>query len=185
VLTDDVYYRSFSEQMTTERIEHFLAMRSSYWWLQLCSPFLIVSVKAAYTALCVMVSIIVIGKNTEFSTLFKLALIAESVFALQMAIQVLCGMFLLDVRVPDDYTNFAPLSLLQAFDPTTLALWMKHPLRTINVFEVLYIGVMAWLLTPQLKHYRFGQTVRLVAVSYGLGLLLWVVALAFLLLQIS
>jgi hypothetical protein len=102
-----------------------------------------------------------------------------------MTIKVFYGLFILNVRVPNDYANFAPLSLLQFFDPTQLKIWMKHPLRTINLFEVAYCFVLAYFLTPLLSKRGFMQTLGLVSASYGLGLLLWVVALAFLLLQVS
>jgi hypothetical protein len=49
-----------------------------------------------------------------------------------------------------------------------------------------YMLVLAYFLTPLLKKgTTFWQTLGLVGASYGLGLLLWVVALAFLLLQVS
>jgi hypothetical protein len=185
ILTKDVYYQGFAEQMTAERIDAILTMRSSYWWAQGIGPFILVSIKAGFTALCLCIGVIFIGQDLHIKQAFRIALFAESVFVLQMAVQVLCGVFVLDVRVPDDYANFAPLSLLQAFDPATLALWMKHPLRTVNLFEVAYMLVLAYFLTPLLKKRSYGQTVGLVAASYGLGLLLWVVALAFLLLQVS
>jgi hypothetical protein len=192
VLTQEVYYRGFSQQMTAERIEALLELRSSYWWAQLISPFFLVAVKASFTALCLTVGIIISGQDIALGKVFKVALLAEGVFVLAMATQVLGCVWFLDVRVPNDYANFAPLSLFQFFDPATLKLWMKHSLRTVNLFEVLYCVVMAYFLAPLLNKSSqsgfgrsFVQTLALVVSSYGLGLLLWVVAVAFLLLQIS
>jgi hypothetical protein len=130
--------------------------------------------------------VIVLGQDLSYNRILKIALFAESIFLLEIALQVFCGIFVLNVRVPDDYANFAPLSALQFFDVSTLKLWMKHPLRTVNLFEVVYVLVLAYFLTPLLKKgTTFWQTLGLVGASYGLGLLLWVVALAFLLLQVS
>ncbi len=185
VITPDVLYRGLEDRWTAQRIEEFLELRSERWWLPLISPFIILPVKVTFTALCLTIGTILIEQEIGFKNIFKIALLAESVFIAQMALQVLCGIFLLDVRIPDDYANFAPLSLLQFFDPAALKLWMKHPLRTVNLFEVAYCFVLTYFLAPQLRKYSFGKTVRLVAASYGLGLLLWVVALAFLLLQVS
>jgi hypothetical protein len=185
ILTKDVYYRGFAEQMTAERIEAFLEMRNEYWWMQFLSPVIIVGIKASFTALCITIGIILIGQDITFAKAFKVALLAECVFVLAMAVQVAGGLWFVEVRVPDDYANFAPLSLLQLFDPAALALWMKHPLRTVNLFEVAYMLVLAWLVRPLLKKRSFRQTFGLVAASYGVGLLLWVVVLAFLLLQVS
>lgn len=186
ILTYTVYYRGFSEQMTAAQIESFVQMRSQYWWMGIISPLIITAVKTGYTALCLCIGIIIIGSDINYKEAFRIALIAEIVFMIVMAIQVFCGIFVLNVRVPDDYANFAPLSALQFFDVSTLKLWMKHPLRTLNLFEVVYMLVMAYFLTPLLKKgTTFWQALGLVGASYGLGLLLWVVALAFLLLQVS
>lgn len=186
VLTPNVYYRGLAEQMTDARIEAYLEMRSSYWWLAAIAPVLVTICKVTYTALCLGVGIIILEADIQFTKLFRIALLAESVFVLAMACQVLGAIYLIEVRVPDDYANFAPLSALQFFDVSTLKLWMKHPLRTLNLFEVVYMLVLAYFLTPLLKKgTTFWQALGLVGASYGLGLLLWVVALAFLLLQVS
>lgn len=186
IFTDDIYHRQLAQQMTATQIEEFLEMQSQYWWLQLLMPFVIVAVKATYTALCLTIGIIIIGQNVSFKEVFRIALIAELVFILAMVVQVLGTLWFIEVRVPDDYANFAPFSLLQFFDPATLKLWMKHPLKTFSLFEALYVVVISWLLLPlQKEGTRFWATFRLVGVSYGCGLLFWMVALAFLLLQVS
>jgi hypothetical protein len=182
----DVYHRGLSEQMTAEKITSFLEMRSQYQWLNLIAPLIVITAKAGYSAICLAVGIIVLGSDIQFTKLFRIALLAESVFVIAMAVQVIGAMYLVDIRVPDDYANFAPLSALQFFDVSTLKLWMKRPLSTVNLFEVVYMLVLAYFLTPLLKKgTTFMQTLGLVGASYGLGLLLWVVALAFLLLQVS
>ncbi len=186
ILTPDVYYRFLSEQLPAERIEAFMEMRSQRWWLAFISPLLIIPIKTGFTALCLTVGIIITGQDISLTKVFRIALIAESVFLIALGFHVFCGIFVLNVRVPDDYANFAPLSALQFFDVSTLKLWMKHPLRTVNLFEVVYVLVLSYFLTPLLKKgTTFWQTLGLVGASYGLGLLLWVVALAFLLLQVS
>lgn len=186
ILTPEVYYRFLAEQLPVERIEAFLEMRSQRWWIALVSPLVIIPIQAGFTALCITVGIIITGQDVSYAKAFKVALLAESVFLIALGFHVFCGIFVLNVRVPDDYANFAPLSALQFFDPSALKLWMKHPLRTLNLFEVVYVFVLAYFLTPLLKKgTTFWQTLGLVGASYGLGLLLWVVALAFLLLQVS
>ncbi|MFY7999672.1 MAG: hypothetical protein ACOVSW_13820 [Candidatus Kapaibacteriota bacterium] len=185
ILTDSVYVRGLAEKMTAERIEEFIEMRSEYWWGTLIAPPVVMLMRVVYTALCIAVGIIILGQNLSYSRIVKIALFAESIFLLEVVVKVLCGLFILNVRVPDDYANFAPLSALQFFDVSSLKLWMKHPLRTVNLFELAYMLVLAYFLTPLLKKRTYLQTLGLVVSSYGLGLLLWVVALAFLLLQVS
>lgn len=186
ILTDTVYMRGLAEKMTAERIEELVEMRSQYWWGILIAPPVVMFIRVVYTALCITIGVIVLGQDLSYNRILKIALFAESIFLLEIALQVFCGIFVLNVRVPDDYANFAPLSALQFFDVSTLKLWMKHPLRTLNLFEVVYMLVLAYFLTPLLKKgTTFWQALGLVGASYGLGLLLWVVALAFLLLQVS
>jgi hypothetical protein len=181
ILTDSVYVRGLAEKMTAERIEELVEMRSQYWWGVLIAPPVVMFIRVVYAALCITIGVIVLGQDLSYNRIFKIALLAESIFLLEIVLQVFCGIFVLNVRVPDDYANFAPLSALQFFDPSALKLWMKHPLRTVNLFEVVYVLVLAYFLTPLLKKgTTFWQTLGLVGAAYGLGLLLWVVALAFL-----
>ncbi|MCU0426098.1 MAG: hypothetical protein MUF71_10790 [Candidatus Kapabacteria bacterium] len=185
ILTYEVYYQGFSQQITATQVEAFIEMRSEYWWIGAVLPFFIVPLKVLYVATCLSVGLIIIGSDISVREVFRLALLSEIVFIADLIIQVFCGIFLIEVRIPDDYANFAPLSALQFFDVSSLKLWMKHPLRTLNLFEVAYMLVLAYFLTPLLKKRTYLQTLGLVVSSYGLGLLLWVVALAFLLLQVS
>jgi hypothetical protein len=189
ILTPDVYYRFLSERLPAERIEAFMEMRSQRWWIAFISPFLIIPIKTGFTALCITVGVIITGQNVSLTKVFRIALLAESVFLFALGFHIFCGIFVIHVRVPDDFANFAPLSALQFFDPAQLKLWMKHPLRTLNLFEVAYMLVLAYFLTPLLATRKgetsFVRTLGVVASSYGLGLLLWVVVLAFLLLQVS
>jgi hypothetical protein len=185
ILTDNVYVHGMEQQVTAERIEEALAMRSRYWWWLLVIPPVLVLFRSAFTGLCAAVGTIMIGQDVKYTKLFKIALLAEIVLLLQMAVQTFFGVFVLDIYVPDDFANFAPLSLYQFFDPASLKLWMKHPLKTLNLFEVAYVLLIAYFLTPLLSKKTYWQTLGLVGISYGLGLLLWIVALAFLLLQVS
>lgn len=185
ILTNEIMYRGLAAQMPAERIAAFIEMRISYSWIHYISPIVIVFCKTGFTAICLSIGLIIVGQDIQISYILKIALVAEGVFVLAMAVQVFGAMYLIEVRIPDDYANFAPLSALQFFDVSSLKLWMKHPLRTLNLFEVAYMLVLAYFLTPLLKKRTYWQTLGLVGASYGLGLLLWVVALAFLLLQVS
>ena len=66
-----------------------------------------------------------------------------------------------------------------------------YPLSLLNVFELLYFVVLAWLLVGvineanQERPVNFGKSLKLVTASYGSGLLLWVVFVMFISLNLT
>lgn len=66
-----------------------------------------------------------------------------------------------------------------------------YPLNLLNIFELGYFLVLAWLLVGVIneaneqRQVKFGQSLKLVTASYGSGLLLWVLVVMFITLNLS
>jgi hypothetical protein len=68
---------------------------------------------------------------------------------------------------------------LQLFDVKSLAIWQIYPLQLLNVFEMVYWGLLAYWL-KRLLNITLTKSMEMVIASYGTGLLLWVVFVTFL-----
>ncbi|MCG6187377.1 hypothetical protein [Maribellus maritimus] len=66
-----------------------------------------------------------------------------------------------------------------------------YPLSLINIFELGYFLILAWLLVGVINEtngerpVKFGKSLQLVTTSYGSGLLLWVVLVMFITLNLN
>jgi len=91
------------------------------------------------------------------------------------------------VQTLEGFSTFAPLSALVFFNASTLPQWALYPLQTLNVFAVLYClalgAVLSWLWK---RDFRRFEGLRVLAFgAYGTGLLLWIAAATFFLLQVT
>jgi hypothetical protein len=84
----------------------------------------------------------------------------------------------------EDLQYFYPLSAINITGYENLKPWFVYPLQVLNLFEVAYWLVLAYLLGKEFKEDIYkGLTV--VASSYGVGLVIWVVAVMFFTLNMS
>ena len=66
-----------------------------------------------------------------------------------------------------------------------------YPLSLLNLFELGYFIALAWMIKELLKeeqpemYFGMGKSLQLVGVSYGSGLLLWVIIVMFITLNLS
>lgn len=188
ILTDAVYYRSLGEQLTTERIRDVLALQERYVWIGYALTPLVLTIKMGYTALCLAIGAILAGyERLTFIRTFKAALAAEGIFVIALVVRVVWGLWVLDVQTVEDFSTFAPLSVLTFFNADSLPQWAVYPLQLLNVFELLYcLGLGAMLSWLHAGHFEHVDDLSLLALgAYGAGLLLWLTAATFFLLQIT
>ena len=84
----------------------------------------------------------------------------------------------------DELLTFAPLSLGSIFGFEYFDRWLIYPLQVVNLFEVAYWFILAFLLAKALQITK-SKAFTIVASSYGVGLTIWVAGAMFLILNIS
>lgn len=179
---------SLGEQLTAERIRDVLNLRAHYAWIGYALTPLVLAVKIGYTALCLAIGALLAGyDDLTFKRTFKAALVAEGVFVAASAIRVGWGLWVLDVQTIEDFSTFAPISAVAFFNAEALPRWALYPLQTLNALEFIYClalgAALSWLWKRSFKH--FDDLSVLALGSYGTGVILWIVTVAFFLLQVS
>ena len=182
-VTDGIYYQSFGEKLTTDRITKFIEQSNNWRWLGYISISIIVLMRVGFTATCLYIGLFVAELKARFRDLFKVALLADFVFVLAGIIKLIILILLKEVNTLDDL-QFQPLSLMELFDKTSVDVMLIYPLSLLNVFEALYWLTLAWLLTGIMEK-PLGSTVKTVATSYGTGLVMWVLFVIFLTVTLS
>ncbi len=184
VLTEVVYYRSLSEQLSADRIASYLSLREQYAWIGYLALPLMIAAKSAYTAFFLAAGAVIAEReDVRFKQCFKAAVLCEGVFVAGLGIRLLWA-GVVGIETLEDYTSMQILSLMSLFKGVDIEPWLVSPLQTINVFEVLYCISLCWVMALQ-SNRSLGESARFVLPAYGMGLLLWLSIVMFLALQFN
>lgn len=185
IYSDSLFYRSYSGTLTDQSIEGILGLQSRFWWTGYAVTPIVLLLKFLFTSICISIGAILTVTDIKFKDVFKTAIIAEGVFIVAQVAFIVSLYAHLDDITLQNASGYFPLSALSFIGIENInAQWAVYPLQTVNLFEVFYIVALAWLLSKKWKP-DFVESLNTVIPSYGLGLLLWVVLVAFLTLQVS
>ncbi len=182
-LTNNLYYQSFGEQLSADRISQLIDLSQKWQWVGYLLIPLIVLVRISFTALSLYIGFYISEHPVPFRKLFKIALLADFVFVVSGIVKLLILIFFKDVSTLTDL-QFQPFSVMQLFDKSAVEPYLIYPLSVISVFELLYWIVLARLLAYILDR-PLVKSFKTVAASYGTGLLLWVLVGMFLTLNLT
>jgi len=177
-VSDGLYYQSFGERLATDRIAKIIQTSQKWQWLGYVFLPVVVLIRVGFTAICIYIGCFLSNIKVGFIQLFKVALLADFIFVLTALTKLLMLIFFKDVSTLEDL-QFQPLSLLELFDRNTVDTLFVYPVSLICIFELLYWLVLARLLSAVINK-SFGASLKAVASSYGVGLLLWVLFVMFL-----
>jgi hypothetical protein len=185
VLTLDVYYDAFSEQLTWERIEKNHARRKEWAWLGYVLVPIIFAIKFMLITSCLYAGVFMDSISLKFRQLFSVVVVAELLFLLPTLIKVSWFVFVADSYTFQDVIYFSPwaLSGFVGITKDTDKL-LAYLLQVTNLFEVFYMLLLAFGL-QYLTQKTYFNALILTLKSYGLGLLLWITFVSFLIVSFS
>lgn len=184
ILSAELYVRSLSGQLSFQSIESFLNLQENYQWVGYIFMPLLLLLKMCFAAICISIGIAFLGSDFKFKPIFKATLAAEIVFV-GAQIWYTTNLYVnLSALTLQTLSNYYPLSLLSYFGTEQVVTWLHYPLQTLNLFEIIYVIVISWLLSKKWKP-DFVESLSIVFPSYGTGLLLWLALVTFLSLQVS
>lgn len=184
LLSTDLYFNQFNEQMTYDQIRSFIDIQYKYQWISyLILPFIYL-IKLSLLSLILLTGIIFWNIKISFKKLFQIVLIAEFLFILPSLIKLIWFLFFETDYDLADLQTFYPLSLLNLIDTESIPQWSLYPIQLLNVFEVVYWCILAYGIALVAKE-RWPKMLGLVASSYGVGLFVWVVFITFITINLS
>jgi hypothetical protein len=179
IFTKELYYQNFSDRTTFQSIQDFIQMRNKLWWLNFLIQPLFVLLKVTFATICVSISAMLSNIEFELKTVFKAVLFAESVFIV-VHILFLINLYLhIETIMIENISSYYPLTLLSFYGIENVVQWLHYPLKTLNIFEILYAIAIAYFASIQWK-LNFTETFAIVAPSYLTGLILWIMLVIFL-----
>lgn len=184
IYTEEFIYRSLNNEFTESLIEALLASENRFGWISFAILPFIILLKILFTTFCITTGAIFTGIDFRIGSIFQTATYSEAVFLTSQTVFSLNLFLNRDILTIENAGNFFPLSILSIYGTENVVSWLHYPLQTLNLFLVLYVVLISWLLSKQWKP-NFVESLNIVIPSYGIGLLLWMALVVFLTLQIS
>ena len=183
VLNETFYRNTWSQSFSMSRVEKMIDLNKKWNWVMYMLSPLMLTLKLLFVTFLIQARLFLSESDYTFKKIFRIVLVAEFI-PLGFAIIQLGYFLFVSPSNMDDLNNFSPLSIMNFFKPNTIPGYLSYPLQSINFFEAAYWILLILGLKSQLGN-SFGKNFKLVATSYGLGLLLWIVFVDFIQLQFS
>ena len=179
LFSEDLFIVALSEKYSYKTIQELLTQNREWGWLTyifLPIPYLI---KFSLVSMTLYIGLYFANIKVTFKELFGVANLAEFVFLLPAIIKLFWFVFFQPNFTLDDLQSFHPLSAVSLFDYKQIESSLLYPLKLISVFELVYWFVLAYGISKVIKQ-NMAESMKLVLLSYGSGLLLWVIFKVFL-----
>ena len=182
--TEELYYSLLSEKYTYEQINKILNFQDKWQWITYLIIPLLLLIKISIIASILDVGCFFFGKDIKYKKLFNIVVKAEFVFLLVIIFKTAWFYFFQTDYNLEDLQYFYPLSALNIIGYEGLQPWFIYPFQVLNLFELAYWVILAYLIGKELNE-NTDKGMSIVASSYGVILLIWVVGVMFFTLNMS
>ena len=188
ITTDSKIFDFLAKDYPSSVVQNYMDSQKKWWWVSYVTTPVLIGIKVLLVAFCLNFVKIISEKleDVKFRDILTVVLIAEFVFIIA-GFYKFFNFYLIDT----DYTletlqTYYPLSLINYKEAISTEKWLAYPLQLLNVFELMYWGVLAWGIWQLAdKKISYQRSLGYVALTYGVGLLFWVGVVCFLILSVS
>ena len=188
ISTDSKIFDFLAKDYPSSVVQNYMESQKKWWWVSYAVTPVLIGIKVLLVAFCLNFVKIISEKleDVKFRDILTVVLIAEFVFVIA-GFYKFFNFYLIDT----DYTletlqTYYPLSLINYKEAISTEKWLAYPLQLLNVFEIMYWGVLAWGIWQLAdKKISYQRSLGYVALTYGVGLLFWVGVVCFLILSVS
>lgn len=161
--------------------------QKKWWWVTYAVTPVLLGIKVLLVAFCHnFLKLFELPKIDEvkFSDFLFIVLIAEFVFIIAGFYKFVNFAFLETDYTLQDLQTYFPLSLLNFQKDISKEKWLAYPLQLVNVFELFYWGILIWGVRELLEEkISYMKSLGLLTITYGIGLVFWVMVVCFLILN--
>ena len=182
--TDELLITSLHEQFTNEQINEVLGFKEKWEWLNYILFPLIMLLKISITAAVIDFGLFFFNKQLKYKKIFNIVAKAEFIFLLVIIVKTAWFYYFKTDYNLEDLQYFYPLSALNIIGYEGLQSWFIYPFQVLNLFEIVYWFILANLIGKEL-HVNTDKGFSIVASSYGVSLLIWVIGVMFITLNMN
>lgn len=176
--TEDLLVTSLAEQLTNKQIEDILNFKEKWNWINYVLLPLMLLIKTSIIAAILDVGCFFFNKEIKYKKLLNIVIKAEFIFLLVIVFKTAWFYFFQTNYNLEDLQYFYPLSALNIIGYEGLQPWFIYPFQVLNIFELVYWFILAYLIGKELNE-NTDKGFSIVASSYGVSLLIWVVGVMF------
>ncbi len=188
IVSESKIFDYLANKYPSSVVQNYMESQKKWWWVSYVTTPVLIGIKVLLVAFCLNFVKIISEKleDVKFRDILTVVLIAEFVFIIA-GFYKFFNFYLIDT----DYTletlqTYYPLSLINYKEAISTEKWLAYPLQLLNVFELMYWGVLAWGIWQLAdKKISYQRSLGYVALTYGVGLLFWVGVVCFLILSVS
>jgi len=168
----------------SDDIHQFITLKNKWTWLSYSLTPITILFKVAIISSTIYIGAQLAKKKILYRQIMYIVLKAEYIFILVGILKIIWFYFFQTVFTFKDLQYLYPLSALNITGYESINPWFIYPLQVLNLFELAYWFILAFLLGKELKT-NMDESFKIVASSYGPALLIWVVAVMFFTLNYS
>jgi len=170
--------------LSKDQINSYFEFQDKWHWLNHLYIPLIILVKTLIIATTLYIGLFLFTKETKFKNSWNVVIKAEFIFILVPIIKIIWFYFFQTSYTLDDIQNFYPLSALNIIGYKDLEAWFIYPFQVLNLFELSYVIYLGFQI-GELTNTNTDYGLKIVGLSYGPCLLLWVATVMFFTLNYS
>ncbi len=186
LVTDSMIFRSLSGEYSAEVITQYIQAQHKWRWLSYLLIPVVLLVRTSLIAFLIQIADYFIeDKDYPFADFWRVTLNAEWCMVAMVMIKFFWFVFVQTDFTLQEINDFAPLTLYSLIrNKDMLDLWMSYPLKILNIFEIVYWIILIYGVKNIIKQ-SFGKSFEIVLLSYGLGLLVWIAVIMYLILNLT
>ncbi|WP_445914502.1 hypothetical protein [Yeosuana sp.] len=181
---NQLFINSIGEQFTIDQIQNILDFQEKWAFLSFLFIPIFLLLKIFIISAIIDVGCFFYDKEIKFKVIFNVVIKAEFIFLLVILLKFIWFYFFQEDHTLQDIQQFYPLSALNIIGHQGLDPWWIYPLQTLNIFELAYWVVLAYFLSKEIKD-TTDKGFAIVASSYGVSLLIWVIGVMFFILNVN
>jgi hypothetical protein len=182
--TNQVFVSSLSEKISYDQINEILAFKEKWGWIVYIFIPILLFIKILIITTVINIGCFLFGKNISYSQIFNITIKSEFIFLLVIVFKTAWFYFFEQDYNLNDLQFFYPLSALNIVGYEGIDPWWIYPLQVFNLFELAYWFILAYLIGKAINS-DTDKGINIVASSYGVALLIWVVGVMFFTLNVS
>lgn len=180
IFTDDFYLDAFESKKSLESIRNIMANDRNQEWVNYPIVFLVVLFPTLMISFALNIGAVFNEYKIKFTDLFKIALKAQLIFAINYLIAtVLKWQGLVERHYGNINNNYDFQSLAVLFKGKELPFWIMYPLQNVNITEIMHLLFLSYgfaFLTEK----KYLQSLAFVVLFYVIALLVWIIFTVFL-----
>lgn len=179
-----LYFDILSNKLAYEQIQQIISSQKKWYWLSYALLALLLFLKITVIAAIIDLGCFIFNQKLKFKQLFNIVVKAEFIFLLVIIFKTGWFYFFQTDYTLEDLQYFYPLSAINIVGYQGIDPWWIYPLQVLNLFELAYWFILSYLLGKALNS-TMDKGISIVASSYGVALLIWVVGVMFFTLNMS